>query len=245
MTNFFRCSCSKTFRPSIADDIHAMHRIRLLRSTIQVNFWWRVCMSFGLTFCSIEIFSISVSFYFFLFLFWLLFHIFPCNFEPWTSILSYFFFFTHIILIVSSFFLFTLSFEIVPPRWIQEPQDIALMLGNAIVINCEAEGYPEPEITWFKGGKSFLIWYHYYFSIHCILSNAGFLFRSEYEIIKTFFFLPCFISSIFSSLCMLWWCSILLFSFYLVHIILINLPSTISITWIHDAGCRGKIIQGI
>ncbi|XP_031617665.1 Down syndrome cell adhesion molecule-like protein Dscam2 isoform X3 [Contarinia nasturtii] len=39
----------------------------------------------------------------------------------------------------------------VAPRWIQEPQDTALMLGNALVINCEAEGYPEPEITWFKG----------------------------------------------------------------------------------------------
>lgn len=27
------------------------------------------------------------------------------------------------------------------------------MLGNAIVVNCQAEGYPEPEISWFKGGK--------------------------------------------------------------------------------------------
>lgn len=42
---------------------------------------------------------------------------------------------------------------VVPPRWIREPQDTALMLGNAISINCEAEGYPEPEITWLKGGN--------------------------------------------------------------------------------------------
>lgn len=42
--------------------------------------------------------------------------------------------------------------EIVPPRWIQEPQDTALMLGNGVVIPCEADGYPEPEITWLKGG---------------------------------------------------------------------------------------------
>lgn len=41
-----------------------------------------------------------------------------------------------------------------PPRWTNEPKDIALMLGNAIVINCLAEGYPEPNITWFKGGKN-------------------------------------------------------------------------------------------
>lgn len=38
----------------------------------------------------------------------------------------------------------------------QEPQDTALMLGNAVIINCEAEGYPEPEITWFKGGNSMI-----------------------------------------------------------------------------------------
>lgn len=29
------------------------------------------------------------------------------------------------------------------------------MLGNTVIINCEAEGYPEPEITWLKAeGKS-------------------------------------------------------------------------------------------
>lgn len=43
---------------------------------------------------------------------------------------------------------------IVPPRWIDEPKDTALMLGNAISINCLAEGYPEPQIAWFKGGTN-------------------------------------------------------------------------------------------
>lgn len=42
---------------------------------------------------------------------------------------------------------------VVPPRWLREPHDTALMLGQAIVINCEAEGYPEPQIQWLKGGK--------------------------------------------------------------------------------------------
>lgn len=40
----------------------------------------------------------------------------------------------------------------VTPRWLNEPKDTALMLGNAIVIDCMAEGYPEPEIIWSKGG---------------------------------------------------------------------------------------------
>lgn len=42
---------------------------------------------------------------------------------------------------------------IVAPRWVMEPQDTALMLGQAVVINCEAEGYPHPTITWLKGGN--------------------------------------------------------------------------------------------
>lgn len=41
-----------------------------------------------------------------------------------------------------------------PPRWIREPQDTALMLGQAVVIDCEAEGYPEPQIIWLKGGNN-------------------------------------------------------------------------------------------
>ncbi|ALC46292.1 Dscam3, partial [Drosophila busckii] len=43
----------------------------------------------------------------------------------------------------------------VAPRWSYEPMDTAIMLGNTISINCEAEGYPIPAITWFKGqGKA-------------------------------------------------------------------------------------------
>ncbi|KAH8408036.1 hypothetical protein KR222_011729 [Zaprionus bogoriensis] len=43
----------------------------------------------------------------------------------------------------------------VPPRWSYEPMDMAIILGNTISINCEANGYPIPAITWFKGqGKA-------------------------------------------------------------------------------------------
>ncbi|KAH8382248.1 hypothetical protein KR009_002562, partial [Drosophila setifemur] len=51
---------------------------------------------------------------------------------------------------------FTAELQVrVAPRWSYEPMDTAIMLGNTISINCEAEGYPIPAITWFKGqGKS-------------------------------------------------------------------------------------------
>ncbi|XP_055385270.1 cell adhesion molecule Dscam2 isoform X2 [Condylostylus longicornis] len=39
----------------------------------------------------------------------------------------------------------------VAPRWSYEPMDTAIMLGNTISILCEAEGYPPPVVTWFKG----------------------------------------------------------------------------------------------
>jgi hypothetical protein len=35
--------------------------------------------------------------------------------------------------------------------WTFEPQDTNVMLGNPISINCEANGYPRPTVTWFKG----------------------------------------------------------------------------------------------
>ncbi|KAI9579074.1 hypothetical protein GQX74_014691, partial [Glossina fuscipes] len=47
---------------------------------------------------------------------------------------------------------FTAELQVrVAPRWSFEPMDTAIMLGNTISINCEAEGYPIPAITWFKG----------------------------------------------------------------------------------------------
>ncbi|XP_035786671.1 Down syndrome cell adhesion molecule-like protein Dscam2 isoform X3 [Anopheles albimanus] len=39
----------------------------------------------------------------------------------------------------------------VPPAWTQEPHDIAVVLGHPIVIPCEADGFPQPKITWFRG----------------------------------------------------------------------------------------------
>lgn len=45
-------------------------------------------------------------------------------------------------------------FFVVAPRWMMEPQDTALMLGQAVVVNCEADGYPQPQIMWAKGGNN-------------------------------------------------------------------------------------------
>uniref|UniRef100_A0A1S4GPA3 Uncharacterized protein n=1 Tax=Anopheles gambiae TaxID=7165 RepID=A0A1S4GPA3_ANOGA len=39
----------------------------------------------------------------------------------------------------------------VPPSWTQEPHDIAVVLGHPIVLPCEADGFPQPKITWFRG----------------------------------------------------------------------------------------------
>lgn len=47
----------------------------------------------------------------------------------------------------------------VAPRWLAEPKDTALMQGNAMAIQCRAEGYPEPTVLWQRGleksGKEF------------------------------------------------------------------------------------------
>lgn len=51
----------------------------------------------------------------------------------------------------------------VAPQWLQEPQDVSTLVGNSIIVNCEAKGFPQPQIQWLKGqgkcvgthGKSF------------------------------------------------------------------------------------------
>ncbi|XP_017776462.1 PREDICTED: Down syndrome cell adhesion molecule-like protein Dscam2 isoform X2 [Nicrophorus vespilloides] len=43
----------------------------------------------------------------------------------------------------------------VAPQWIIEPQDLSVLLGNAVIVDCAAKGFPHPQITWLKGqGKT-------------------------------------------------------------------------------------------
>lgn len=44
--------------------------------------------------------------------------------------------------------LLTFLFSIVPPKWIVEPEDTAVLNNQLTIINCQAEGYPEPRLTW-------------------------------------------------------------------------------------------------
>ncbi|GFQ96762.1 hemicentin-1 [Trichonephila clavata] len=37
-----------------------------------------------------------------------------------------------------------------PPKWIQEPSDKSVHVGEKIALKCEASGFPKPKITWFK-----------------------------------------------------------------------------------------------
>ena len=34
------------------------------------------------------------------------------------------------------------------PRWTLEPRDVDAILGEPVVFDCQAEGYPEPLIRW-------------------------------------------------------------------------------------------------
>lgn len=38
----------------------------------------------------------------------------------------------------------------VPPKWVVEPKDISVQANQDLMLNCQAEGYPVPTITWKK-----------------------------------------------------------------------------------------------
>ena len=53
---------------------------------------------------------------------------------------------------------FNLSFILVRPRWTVEPTDKQFAQGSDAKIDCKADGFPQPKITWKKAvGKIFLV----------------------------------------------------------------------------------------
>ncbi|XP_068082078.1 cell adhesion molecule Dscam1 [Anabrus simplex] len=43
----------------------------------------------------------------------------------------------------------------VPPEWVVEPKDTSAIAGQSVALDCQADGFPQPNITWRKGqGKS-------------------------------------------------------------------------------------------
>lgn len=51
-----------------------------------------------------------------------------------------------------------LYFYLVPPRWILEPTDKAFAQGGDAKIECKADGFPKPQVTWKKAiGEHYLI----------------------------------------------------------------------------------------
>ncbi|RWS19059.1 Down syndrome cell adhesion molecule-like protein Dscam2, partial [Leptotrombidium deliense] len=43
--------------------------------------------------------------------------------------------------------------EDIPLKWIEEPKDIKVTQGESVVVNCSAEGSPQPSIKWMKDEK--------------------------------------------------------------------------------------------
>lgn len=46
---------------------------------------------------------------------------------------------------------------LVPPRWILEPTDKAFAQGSNAKVECKADGFPKPQVTWKKSVGKFLI----------------------------------------------------------------------------------------
>lgn len=47
----------------------------------------------------------------------------------------------------------------VPPRWVLEPTDKAFAQGSDAKVECKADGFPKPQVTWKKStGNYNRIW---------------------------------------------------------------------------------------
>lgn len=43
----------------------------------------------------------------------------------------------------------------VPPRWILEPTDKAFAQGSDAKVECKADGFPKPQVTWKRAAGRF------------------------------------------------------------------------------------------
>lgn len=41
-----------------------------------------------------------------------------------------------------------ITFFIVPPQWVIEPRDSNVTQGKTAILDCQADGFPLPNITW-------------------------------------------------------------------------------------------------
>ncbi|XP_022178264.1 Down syndrome cell adhesion molecule-like protein Dscam2 [Myzus persicae] len=67
----------------------------------------------------------------------------------------------------------------VPPKWIVEPEDTSVLDNQLTIINCQAEGYPEPRITWTRVSDNQLLQSlnHFSESAISILGNGSLAIR--------------------------------------------------------------------
>lgn len=54
-------------------------------------------------------------------------------------------------------FILTSLVFLVPPRWILEPTDKAFAQDSDAAVECKADGFPKPTVTWKKATGNFLI----------------------------------------------------------------------------------------
>lgn len=46
------------------------------------------------------------------------------------------------------FWRFAWGVDLVPPFWSVEPRDVSVLAGQPLIVHCQADGYPKPNVTW-------------------------------------------------------------------------------------------------
>ena len=75
-----------------------------------------------------------------------------------------------------------------PPRWTVEPTDKQFAQGSDAKVDCKADGFPKPKISWKKAAGKFCLTAGFFFSYEENYLMISFLLVKNYSSLKILFF---------------------------------------------------------
>lgn len=72
--------------------------------------------------------------------------------------------------------------SLVPPYWIVEPRDVTVLAGQPLMVHCQADGYPKPNVTWSRTFGTILIEFYSIISLDSFIFFSFWMTRAQIRI---------------------------------------------------------------